>query len=175
MQSENLCELSHRPRVPFIPIRSCVTIEWPEIAPRRPSAYHRTMTKPIVQTARFPVSAKQLYDIYLDPKRHASFTGAPVRISPKPGSEFEAFDGMLSGSTVFTLSGKLIVQRWRSENFGIADLDSILILTFSDEGKQGRIDLVHVNVPQQDYKGVTEGWKKYYWTPLWKYLKKQAK
>jgi activator of HSP90 ATPase len=151
-----------------------VTNGWPEIAPRRACTYHRAMTKPIVQTAKFPASAKQLYDIYLDPKRHASVTGGHVRISPKPGSKFEAFDGMLSGSTVFTLPGKLIVQRWRSENFKISDLDSILILTFSDEGKQGRIDLVHVNVPAQDHKGVTEGWKRYYWTPMRKYLKKEG-
>ncbi|MGD0139589.1 MAG: SRPBCC domain-containing protein [Tepidisphaeraceae bacterium] len=174
MQPENLGRLSAGQRIPFIPITPRVRNDCPEIARRRTWVYHRAMTKPIVQTAKFPVSAKQLYDVYLDPKRHAGVTGAPVRISPTPGSKFEAFDGMLSGSTVFTLPGKLIVQRWRSENFRITDLDSILILTFSDEDKQGRIDLVHVNVPAQDYKGVTEGWEKYYWAPLRRYLKKEG-
>ena len=57
-------------------------------------------------------------------------------------------------------------------HFKATDLDSILILTFTQEGKQGRIDLVHVNVPEQDYKGVSEGWQKYYWTPLRGYLNK---
>jgi len=131
------------------------------------------MTKPIVQTAKFPASAQELYDIYLDPKRHSAFTGGPVKISSKPGSKFDAFDGMLSGATVAVIPGKLIVQRWRSTHFNPIDLDSILILTFSQEGKQGRIDLLHVNVPVQDYKGVTNGWKKYYWTPLRAYLKKK--
>jgi activator of HSP90 ATPase len=131
------------------------------------------MTKPIIQTVKFPASAQQLYDIYLDPKRHAAFTGGPVKISAKPGSKFDAFNGMLSGSTVVAVPGKLIVQRWRSMHFKKTDLDSILILTFSKEGKQGRIDMVHVNVPVQDHKGVTGGWKKYYWTPLRAYLKKQ--
>jgi activator of HSP90 ATPase len=130
------------------------------------------MTKPIVQTAKFPASAKDLYDIYLDPKRHAAFTGGPVKISPKPGSKFDAFKGMLSGSTIAVVPGKMIVQRWRSMHFKKSDLDSILVLTFSQEGKQGRIDLVHVNVPVHDYKGVTTGWKKYYWMPLRAYLKK---
>ena len=130
------------------------------------------MTKPIIQTAKFPASAQQLYDIYLDPKRHAAFTGGPVKIGPKPGSKFDAFNGMLSGSTVITIPGKLIIQHWRSMHFKPTDLDSVLILTFSQEGKQGRIDMVHVNVPVQDHKGVTNGWKKYYWTPLRAYLKK---
>ena len=34
--------------------------------------------------------------------------------------------------------------------------------------------MVHVNVPVQDHKGVTGGWKKFYWTPLRAYLKKHS-
>ena len=129
------------------------------------------MTKPIVQSVKFNASANELYAIYMDPNRHAAVTGGPVKISSKANSKFTAFGGMLWGSTLVTVPSKLIVQRWRSENFNKTDLDSILILEFSDEGKQGRIHLVHVNVPQQDHAGVTKGWKKYYWEPLREYLK----
>jgi activator of HSP90 ATPase len=132
------------------------------------------MTKPIVQSVTFTASARELYDIYLDPKRHAAFTGGPVKISAKPGSKLDAFDGMLSGSMLVAIPGELIIQRWRSMNFKKTDPDSILVLSFSEDGKQGRIDMVHINVPTQDYKGVTEGWKKYYWTPLRAYLKTHA-
>ena len=75
---------------------------------------------------------------------------------------------------VVAIPGELIVQRWRSMNFKKGDPDSILVLSFSQQGKQGRIDLVHINVPTQDYKGVTNGWRKYYWVPLRGYLKKRA-
>lgn len=129
------------------------------------------MSKPIIQSVDFPATAKQLYDIYLDPKRHAAFTGGKVTISPKPGSKFTAFDGMLAGTTLLTIPGKLIVQRWRATHWKKTDLDSILILTFTSVGKRGRIDLIHVNVPDHDHAGVTEGWKKYYWTPLRAYLR----
>ncbi|MGD1277312.1 MAG: SRPBCC domain-containing protein [Tepidisphaeraceae bacterium] len=129
------------------------------------------MSKPIVQSVDFPATAKQLYDIYLDPQRHAAFTGGRVRISPKPGSQFTAFDRMLIGKTLLTIPGKLIVQRWRAHHWKKNDLDSILILTFTPIGKRGRIDLVHVNVPDHDHAGVTDGWKKYYWTPLSAYLR----
>jgi hypothetical protein len=107
----------------------------------------------------------------MDPKLHAAVTGGPVKISAKTGSKFSAFGGQLWGSTLVAVQGKLVVQRWRSENFYETDLDSILVLEFADEGKQGRIDLVHVNVPPQDLKGVTDGWPVYYWQPLRKYLK----
>ena len=133
------------------------------------------MSKPIQQSERFAASARKLYDIYMDPKLHAAVTGGAVRISPKPGSRFSAFDGMLSGSTLFVVPGKLIVQRWRGYHWKDTDLDSVLILRFMPEGKRGRIDLVHVNVPHHDHAGVTKGWEKYYWKPLRAYLKRKAR
>ena len=56
-------------------------------------------------------------------------------------------------------------------NFHKTDPDSILVISFSQEGKQGRIDLVHINVPAQDHVGVKNGWITYYWKPLAKYLR----
>ena len=73
-----------------------------------------------------------------------------------------AFNGALSGRVLHTRPDRLIVQTWRSVNFGARDGDSILILTFQPRGRSGRIDLVHVNVADRDVRGVTEGWKKYY-------------
>jgi activator of HSP90 ATPase len=129
------------------------------------------MTKPIVQSVQFPVSGKELYKIFLSSKRHAEFTGGKVTISPKPGSKFSAFNGMLSGQTLWTLPGKMLVQRWRGTHWPKSDADSILIVQFSDVSGGGRIDLVHVNVPEHDHAGVTGGWKTFYWGPLRKYLK----
>jgi activator of HSP90 ATPase len=129
------------------------------------------MLKTIEQSVRFSATARELYDIYLNPARHAAVTGAPVKISPKPGGKFTAFDGMLTGLTLFTIPGEMIVQRWRSCMFHAGDLDSILILRFIQDGKRGRIDLVHANVPKHDHAGVTKGWEKYYWKPLRAYLK----
>jgi hypothetical protein len=50
------------------------------------------------------------------------------------------------------------------------DPDSTLILYFTSEGDEGRIDLVHLDVPDQDCEGVNQGWEKYYWTPWHTYL-----
>src|SRR4051812_9008444 len=106
------------------------------------------MLRTISQSIPFPASAKQLYTLLITPKLHAAFTGAPVTISPKPGSKFAAFGGQLTGMTLSVIPGKLIIQRWRSTHWKKNDLDSILIIRFVDEGKRGRIDLVHVNVPE---------------------------
>jgi hypothetical protein len=99
-------------------------------------------------------------------------TGAPVTISAESGSPFSAFGGSLSGTTLVAIPSRLVVQSWRSTNFGADHPDSTLILTFIPEGSNGRIDLVHLDVPEVDYQGVSEGWEKYYWTPWRRYLAK---
>jgi hypothetical protein len=47
---------------------------------------------------------------------------------------------------------------------------STLFLSFTSDGDEGRIDLVHLDVPDQDYDGVDQGWEQYYWTPWRAYL-----
>ena len=128
------------------------------------------MTKIIEQSVTLPASAKNLYTMYLNPKTHAAITGGKAIISARRGAKFSAFGGMLSGQILHTVPGRLIVQTWRSANFRKDDIDSTLILRFTPTGKKGRIDLVHVNVPSHDHRGVTNGWKKYYWQPWRKYL-----
>jgi len=128
------------------------------------------MPKTIQQTVRFPASPEELFDSYLDPGRHATITGHPVTISTKPGSEFRAFDGMLSGRIVAVVPKRLVVQTWRSGQWKKKDADSILILAFSGDPGYGQIDLVHVNIADQDVQGVTEGWEKFYWAPWRKFL-----
>jgi len=129
------------------------------------------MPKTIRQSVTLPARPERLYRMYLDRGAHAAFTRAPVEISSKPGSPFSAFSGAIWGKTLLTVPGRLIVQSWRSVNFGKNDLDSILILTFSPDGKEGRIDLTQVNVADGDVEGVRKGWRTHYWAPWRKYLK----
>jgi activator of HSP90 ATPase len=119
----------------------------------------------ILQSVVLPAAARELYEMYLDPAQHADFTGAPVTIGAQPGARFAAFEGSLSGTMLAVVAPTLIVQSWRSTHFSDDDPDSTLILTFTPQGADGRIDLVHLDVPEQDYQGVTSGWDTYYWTP----------
>ena len=124
------------------------------------------MLRTLQQSVVLPAAAERLYEMYLDPIVHAEFTGAPVEISGLSGSPFRAFDGQLSGTMLLSVPKRQIVQAWRSVHWRPDDLDSTLILSFwpvSDSS--GRIDLVHVNIVEHDFDGVTQGWEKYYWTP----------
>ncbi len=129
------------------------------------------MLRVVKQTIVLRASPKALYAMYLSPKAHGAITGGKIEISARTGSKFKAFGGALTGRMLCTVPGRLIVQAWRSTAFHKRDHDSTLILRFLPAGRnRGRIDLVHVNVPSHDYRGVNQGWKNYYWKPWRKYL-----
>jgi len=123
------------------------------------------MPRTVTMAVHLPCSAARLYRMYLDPKQHAAFTGAPVKIAARAGAPFEAFDGALTGTILQVVQNRLIVQSWRSTLFGRRDLDSTLVLSFWPDQRGGRIELTHVNVADGDFAGVSEGWSKYYWLP----------
>lgn len=128
------------------------------------------MPRNVIMAASLPAMPERLFDMYLDAAEHAAFTGLPATIEARPGGVFQAFDGMLSGMVLHIDPKTLIVQTWRSVNWPLTAMDSVLTLSFwpSDEG--ARIELVHANVPEEDFAGVSQGWEKYYWTPWRNYL-----
>jgi len=132
------------------------------------------MPRNIIMAASLPALPDRLFDMYLDASEHAAFTGLPVTIEPHAGGSFHAFDGMLSGKILHIEPKTLIVQTWRSGNWPLTAIDSVLTLTFWPAEEGARIELVHVNVPEEDFAGVSQGWEKYYWTPWRNYLTHEA-
>jgi len=132
------------------------------------------MRSVIYKSVVLPAAADELYSMYLDAERHSEFTGAKANISTDSGASWDAFGGLLSGTILQVIKPRLIVQSWRSVNFAQDDPDSTLILSFvpEDDG-DGRIDLIHVDVPESDYQGVTGGWESRYFTPWLEYLQKR--
>lgn len=128
------------------------------------------MPKNVLLAASFAVPPERLFDMYLDARSHAAFTGAPVAIEPRAGAAFSAFEGALSGTILHVEPKRLIVQTWRSKNWPADAIDSTLILTFWKEDGGARIELAHINVCDDDFAGVSHGWEKYYWTPWRAYL-----
>jgi activator of HSP90 ATPase len=139
-------------------------------------AHEKVVVRSVIrQSIVLPASSESLFDAYLDSAKHSAFTGFPVIIGGEAGSPFEAFAGQLSGTILAVARPRLIVQSWRSTKFNAGDPDSILILAFTPDVsnfEHGRIDLIHLDVPQHDYDDVVDGWSKYYWEPWRAYLQR---
>jgi uncharacterized protein YndB with AHSA1/START domain len=130
------------------------------------------MPRTVSLAVDLPAAPARLYRMYLSPREHTAFTGAPVKIAARAGAKFSAFGGALSGTILQLIPNRLIVQAWRSTEFGKRDIDSTLVLAFSPMKGGGRIELTHVNVAERDFAGVSEGWAKYYFNPWRAYLTK---
>ncbi|MBI4207597.1 MAG: SRPBCC domain-containing protein [Betaproteobacteria bacterium] len=131
------------------------------------------MINVIQRSVTFRAVPAVLFELYLDAEKHSLVTGSKAVISKLPGRRFTAFDGVLSGRNLLIVPRRMIVQSWRSRSWKKTDADSVLMLFFSKIPSGGCVDLVHVNVPDHDYKGVSEGWEKYYWQPWREYLQRK--
>ena len=90
------------------------------------------MTKPIVQSVTFKASPEELFAIFTDSKKHSAATGAKASVSAKAGAKWSAFDGMILGKNLVVVPGAMVVQAWRASHWKDSDLDSILIVNFSN-------------------------------------------
>jgi activator of HSP90 ATPase len=117
------------------------------------------MARNIIMAASLPAPADKLFDMYLDATVHAAFTGLPVTLEPHAGGAFNAFDGMLSGKILHVEPKALIVQTWRSGNWPLTTMDSVLTLSFWPTQDGARIVLVPVYVPAEVFGGVRHGWE----------------
>jgi activator of HSP90 ATPase len=127
------------------------------------------MINVIQQSVEFEkTTAEELFDILLDPRKHAEIIKAEVKISRREGDSFSAFNGMVTGKNLTIVPNKMIVQSWRGNVWKDDDLDSIVIMTFTSTKRGAKIDLVHANVPDQFVK--VEKWKELYWEPIKTYL-----
>ena len=129
------------------------------------------MTKTIQQAVELDASPEELFDIYLDSKRHAAAVASTVTLSRRVGGAFTAFGGALAGRNLAIVPKRLIVQAWRSSSWKPGELDSILILTFEKAQRRGRIRLVHANVPDHAHASIKQGWQTHYWRRWRAYLK----
>lgn len=116
------------------------------------------------------INPEKLYEMYVSAKLHSKACGGEASIKPKVGSRFTAWDGYIEGTNLYFEKGKTIVQSWRSSDFEHEDSDSILVLNFYREGKDGVILMSHAGVPDHQYKALKKGWDDFYWKPWKKFL-----
>jgi activator of HSP90 ATPase len=128
-------------------------------------------TTTINQTIFFPgVKPVQIYDAYLDPRKHSEFTGAEASCDPMVGGAFSAWDGYITGRILELSKARRILQEWKTTEWPEGYPPSILELTFRamDEGTE--VMMVHSNVPSQQVDSYQQGWIDYYWNPLKEYF-----
>jgi activator of HSP90 ATPase len=131
-----------------------------------------TITQKIIIPKVIP---KEVYQAYIDPKKHSQFTGSEATGKPVVGGKFTAWDGYISGKFLELEEDKRVVQEWTSTDFPEGASPSRLELTFREVPKGTEIVMIHSNVPKDQEDETAEGWTEFYWEPMKQYFKKKPK
>lgn len=123
------------------------------------------MSKPIHQEVELNLSPNDVYEIFMDEKRHADLTGGTAKINREIGGEFSQHDGQITGRNLALVPGKLIVQAWRFEQWD-EGLFSVVSFKLSPNQSGTNVVMDHSGVLDQFEDGVAEGWRYRYWEPL---------
>ena len=132
------------------------------------------MPESIKVSATFPVAPKDLYEAWLNGKKHSAFTGSKATVTPKVGGKFTAWDGYISGKTLELEPYARILQSWRSTEFSPENPDSILEILFAPDKKGTKLTLIHSNIPKSQGKQYKQGWLDFYFKPMQEYFQKKA-
>jgi activator of HSP90 ATPase len=117
----------------------------------------------------------KLYQFYTESKKHSATTGAPAKIQPRAGKRFKAHDGYIKGRNFQLIKNEQVVQSWRGKDWSADENDSILILSFSQDGKDTIVEMIHARVPERHAEGIKSGWYTHYWDRWKKFLSDQEK
>lgn len=122
-------------------------------------------TTTIKQGTMLPGTPHQIFELLMDSKKHASFTGGEASISRKVGGKFSIFDGWATGENVEIVKDKKIVQKWRGDEWPAGHYS---LVTFTLLPAKGGTKLLfsQQDVPSQFAKDIAAGWKEYYWSAM---------
>ena len=118
-------------------------------------------------------SPHELYEAFMDSKKHSKFTESKAKVSREVGGNFSIFEGDINGKNVELIQDKKIIQTWRSEGENWPKgYYSTITLIFEPVDDGTLIKFTHTDIPEGAYESVKEGWDKYYWEPLKEMLEK---
>jgi activator of HSP90 ATPase len=123
------------------------------------------VSKIIRQTVTFKTGPHEVYEILMDSKKHAQFTGGEAKISRKEGGKFSIYGGDISGENLELAPDQKIVQSWRYSDWP-KDVYSKATFELEAVEKGTHLTFTQSGVPDDKYEDIKQGWKDYYWAPM---------
>ena len=125
--------------------------------------------KTIKQTVHFDAPPHEIFELLMDSKKHAGFTGGRAVISRKKNGKFLAYNGWITGKNLEIVKDKKIVQLWRGADWK-KDHFSKAEFKLEKKGKGCKLTFTQTGVPDEKYSHINQGWKRQYWEKMEDYL-----
>ena len=130
---------------------------------------YTTMPKTIRQTVTLLATPHDVFEMLMDSKKHAKFSGAIAAISRKVGGKFSAYDGYCAGKNLELIPDEKIVQEWRASDWKETEVSKVTF-QLSPTKNGTKLSFTQSGVPDKHVDAIKQGWKDFYWEPMKKLL-----
>ena len=113
-------------------------------------------------------TAGELFKALTDSFTLELWTGYPAIMQPVKGTEFELWEGDISGINLEFIENQKIVQEWY---FGEQEERSIVTIMLRPKGNATIIEIIHTNIPDDAYDNIRNGWYDTYLSSLKSFYK----
>jgi activator of HSP90 ATPase len=131
-------------------------------------------TETIRQRITVHASPIEVYEAYVDAKKHSEFTGSKATFNPTVNGDFTAWNGYIYGKNLELQQGKRIVQEWSTTEWPKNQPPSRLELILKKTRTGTTILVLQSGVPGEQVVEITQGWIDFYWNPLKAYFEKRV-
>ena len=76
-------------------------------------------TKKILKNLIFKAKPDEIYEAWMDSKKHTKFTESKAKISNEVGGNFVCGNGYMKGKSIELIPGEKIVQQWQADEAGL--------------------------------------------------------
>ena len=91
------------------------------------------------------------------------WTGFDASMREEEGTEFSMWDENISGKNLKFEPNKMIQQEWY---FGGQEEQSVVTIKLRPHKKGTSAELIHTNIPAEDFDAMVEGWNNTYFADL---------
>lgn len=128
-------------------------------------------TKTLRQAVTIKTTPDNVFNAFMDSRKHSRFTGGEARISKRIGGEFSVYNDYAIGKNLELIPNQLIRQTWRASDWPDGAISEIK-LELEPTHLGTRISFTHKGIPLSEYEKIKSGWSEFYWKPLKAYLEK---
>jgi activator of HSP90 ATPase len=130
-------------------------------------------TKTVKQVVAFKAPPHVVYEMIMDSKKHAAFSGSRAKMGRRVGSSFTAYGGWIEGKNLKLIPNRLIVQAWRGKDWPKGHYSKTMFL-FTKTKSGTKLTFGQTGVPVEKYRDIAKGWRSEYWAKMKKALAKNT-
>jgi activator of HSP90 ATPase len=119
--------------------------------------------KTFKKTFKISAEPSDVYAAITNPYTIGLWSGYPAVMSEEPGSEFSMWEGDITGKNLEFVKDKKVVQEWY---FGDQDAKSVVTITIQPDRENSAVTVEHTNIPDDEFAGIAEGWKDFYFDAI---------